>query len=176
MKLGVLRNRNFLHLFGAQTISEFGSAITDIAVPLTAVIVLRATPIEVGLLAACGRLPYLIFALAAGVIADRLRRGPLLIGSDIGRSLLLISIPVAYLAGHLTIYAAHPGIPWRQTGQIWPSAPLRLGNGSAEAVVDAVGPVSGRNRKHQLDHFLLVKVLAKSIEIGVVNVAGVADE
>ena len=52
----------------------------------------------------------------------------------------------------------------------------RLGNGSAEAVVDAVGPVSGRNRKHQLDHLLLVKVLAKRIEVGVVNVPGVADE
>ena len=61
--------------------------------PLTAVLVLGASPAAMGLLSATGGLSFLFFSLAAGVVVDRFRRRPLMIASDVGRALLLLSIP-----------------------------------------------------------------------------------
>src|SRR5260221_11810375 len=82
-------NRNFGLLWGGQTISEFGSRITREGIPLPANLVLRATPVQMGLLAATGALPVLLVSLFAGVWVDRLRRRPLLIVADLVCRLLL---------------------------------------------------------------------------------------
>ena len=98
----VLRSHpEFFKLWGGQTISSFGSAITGLALPLTAVVVLRATPLQMGLLGAVGFLPQLLLSLPAGVWVDRLPRRPILVGSDLGRAVLLGSIPVLALVGLL---------------------------------------------------------------------------
>ncbi|HEY8745388.1 MAG TPA: MFS transporter, partial [Chloroflexota bacterium] len=98
----VLRSHpEFFKLWGGQMISSFGSAITGLALPLTAVVVLRATPLQMGLLGTVGFLPQLLFSLPAGVWVDRLPRRPILIGSDLGRAVLLGSIPVLALLGLL---------------------------------------------------------------------------
>ena len=56
------------------TVSRFGSQITFLALPLTAVMVLDATPIQMGILAAAGAVPSLVFGLGAGVWIDRTKK------------------------------------------------------------------------------------------------------
>ncbi|MGZ3676845.1 MAG: MFS transporter, partial [Ktedonobacterales bacterium] len=91
------RHPDFVKLWTGQTVSKFGSHVTGIALPLTAVLTLAATPAQMGVLAALGSLPVLLIGLPAGAWVDRLRRRPLLIAADVGRALLLLSIPTAVL-------------------------------------------------------------------------------
>ena len=88
---------------GSQTISLFGSQISDLALPFVAILTLKATTFEVAALAVVDRLPFVLFTLPAGVWVDRLRRRPILIAADWGRGAALVSIPVAYAAGVLTL-------------------------------------------------------------------------
>lgn len=101
---GLWRHPDFLKLWTGETISQFGSQITFLALPLTAVIALNATPAEMGFLTAIEFAPFLILSLFAGVWVDRLRRRPILISADIGRAVLLGSIPLAYAFNWLSIY------------------------------------------------------------------------
>ena len=95
---------DFLKLWSGQTISQVGSQVSALALPLAAVLVLDASAFEVALLGTVEFLPFLLFALPAGVWVDRLRRRPILIVTDLGRGLFLASIPVAYLLDALTIW------------------------------------------------------------------------
>jgi MFS family permease len=97
------RHPDFLRLWGAQTVSQFGTGVTHLALPLTAALTLQATPSQMGLLGAAEFLPFLLFGLFAGVWADRLPRRPILVVADLGRALLLGLIPAAALAGFLRI-------------------------------------------------------------------------
>ena len=92
-----------------------GSRITREGLPLTAVLVLGASPAQMGILSATGGASVLLFSLAAGVIVDRVRRRPVMIAADLGRALLLVSIPVLALSHslsmiHLIVVAACSGI------------------------------------------------------------------
>ena len=80
------RNGDFLWLWAAQTISQFGSQITGLALPLVAILVLDATTFEVAVLVVAGWLPFFLFSLPAGAWIDRLPRRPLLISADWGRA------------------------------------------------------------------------------------------
>lgn len=93
--------RDFLKLWAGQTISELGSHITGSGLQITAVLVLGASPIQMGLLAAMMSIPSLLFGLIAGAWVDRLRRRPIMIATDFGRALLLLTIPLAALLGVL---------------------------------------------------------------------------
>jgi predicted MFS family arabinose efflux permease len=95
--------REFQKLWVGQTISAVGSAVTLVALPLTAAFTLSATPEEMGFLNAAGWLPYLFFAVFAGAWSDRLRRKPILIVTDVVRALVLVTIPIAAFAGALRI-------------------------------------------------------------------------
>ncbi len=95
-------NRAFSRLWFAQAVSRAGSEITNLALPLTAALTLGATPVQMGLLGIAQRLPELFFGLLAGVWVDRARRSPILVGSDLGRALLLGTIPLAAMLGYLT--------------------------------------------------------------------------
>lgn len=101
---GVLRSPDFLKLWGGQTISALGSHITGGGLPLLAVITLKATSTQMGILSAVSGVPVLLFSLLAGVWVDRLRRRPILIAADIGRALLLATIPLVAMLGWLTIW------------------------------------------------------------------------
>jgi predicted MFS family arabinose efflux permease len=100
---GLWRNPDFMKLWTGQTVSEFGSIVTRDALPLVALLVLGATPAQMGLVAATGALPALVFGLAAGLWVDRVRRRPIMIAADLGRALLLLTIPAAALAGRLAM-------------------------------------------------------------------------
>lgn len=99
----LLHHRDFMLLWSGQSISEIGSSVTVLALPLLAVITLHATTFEVGVLEACTTLAFLLVALPAGAWIDRWRRKPVLVWADAGRVVLLGSIPVAKAMGHLTL-------------------------------------------------------------------------
>jgi MFS family permease len=101
---GLWRHANFLKLWIGQTISQFGSQITFLALPLAAALTLHATPAQMGVLTAAGTAPFLLIGLFAGVWVDRLPRRPILLVTDVGRGLLLLAIPLAALAHRLNIY------------------------------------------------------------------------
>jgi MFS family permease len=90
-----------MRLWAAQTISVFGSGFTQLALPLIAATTLRATPAQMGILGAAEFAPFLLVGLFAGVWVDRVRRRPVLIAGDVGRAVLLLTIPAAAFAGAL---------------------------------------------------------------------------
>ena len=95
------RNRDFLKLWAGETVSAFGTYIGDVSISFAAVIALRATPLQMGLLTMATNLPALLFSLFTGVWVDRVRRRILMIACDIGRFALLVTIPLAAVAGVL---------------------------------------------------------------------------
>jgi predicted MFS family arabinose efflux permease len=100
-RAGLWANADFRKLWLGRTISEIGSRITREGLPLTAVLVLAATPLQMGVLAAMGAVPVLLVGLFAGVWVDRRRRRPILIAADVGRAALLLTIPLAAWRGWL---------------------------------------------------------------------------
>ena len=101
---GLWRHGDFLKLWSAETISQFGSTIDDIAFPLVAILVLDASAFEVAALATVLFLPFIFFTLPAGVWVDRLPRRPILIIGDFGRAALYATVPIAYVADVLTLW------------------------------------------------------------------------
>jgi MFS family permease len=97
------RNSAFVRLWGATTVSVFGSYITRIALPFVAILVLGAGPFDVAILRSLELVAALLVGFAAGAWVDRLRRRPVMVWADIGRAVLLGSIPVAYLGGWLSL-------------------------------------------------------------------------
>ena len=102
-KSALWRDRGFVQLFAAQSISQLGTQVSILALPLAALYILKAGALGVSLLRAFAVLPFVIFSLPAGVWIDRLRRRPLMIVADAGRALAMASIPVAYWLGDLTL-------------------------------------------------------------------------
>jgi MFS family permease len=96
-------NADFMKFWTGQTVSLFGSQITELALPLTAVLVLKATTFQLGLLSALGFAPFLILSLFAGVWVDRRQRRPILIRTNLASGVLVGSIPVAAAFNILSI-------------------------------------------------------------------------
>ncbi len=104
MVKGKLRgHRDFRLLWAGETVSEVGSQVSLLAIPLLAVRTLHATTFQVGLLTAASTAAFLIVGLPAGVWVDRIRRHWVMIAADLGRVLALGSIPVAYALDALTM-------------------------------------------------------------------------
>jgi MFS family permease len=101
---GLWRHGDFLRLWSAETISQLGSQVTGLALPLVAIITLDVSPFEVALLAVIEFAPFILVSLPAGVWVDRLPRRPILIVADLGRAALLATIPIAYALDALTIW------------------------------------------------------------------------
>jgi MFS family permease len=102
-RFGLLVDHDFRQLFVADTISQFGTQVTYLALPLVAILALDATPLEVGVLAACETAAFLLVGLPAGAWVDRMRRRSVLIFGDLARAVLLGSVPVAWWTGSLTM-------------------------------------------------------------------------
>ncbi|TML69132.1 MAG: MFS transporter, partial [Actinobacteria bacterium] len=100
---GLWRHADFLKLWSAQSVSQLGTQISAIALPLVALYELHATAFEVAALGTVEFLPFLLFTLPAGVWVDRLRRRWLMVTADLGRVVALGSIPLAAALGHLTL-------------------------------------------------------------------------
>lgn len=98
---GVWRNPDFLKLWTGETISLIGSHITLLALPLTAVLSLQATPSQMGILGAARFAPFLLMTLLAGVWVDHHRRRTILIAANLGRAVLMGLIPLLAVQGQL---------------------------------------------------------------------------
>ena len=103
-KGGLWRHSDFLKLWSAETISQVGSQVTGLALPLVAIITLDVSAFEVALLGVVEFAPFILISLPAGVWVDRLPRRPILIVGDLGRAALLATIPIAYATDALTIW------------------------------------------------------------------------
>jgi MFS family permease len=103
--MGLLRRHPaFRNLWIGQTISVFGDQITMIALPLVAVLTLDAGPFAVGVLAAAGWAPHLVLSLGVGEWIDRRPSKRLaLVWADVGRALVLATVPLAYAFDALTL-------------------------------------------------------------------------
>lgn len=97
------RNRNFLLLWAGQGAGTLGPRVAMVALPLLALDVLNASTFQASLLTFLGWLPYLLFSLPAGVLADRWDQRRLMIGCDVGRMLLMLSVPLVAMAGLLSL-------------------------------------------------------------------------
>ncbi len=96
-------NANFRRYFVGQSVSLLGDQVSLIALPLTAVLALHASPGEMGALTTAYLVPNLLFSLHAGAWVDRRgSRREVMLATDVGRGLLTLTIPVAYAFGHLT--------------------------------------------------------------------------
>jgi MFS family permease len=100
-RIGLWRRPSFLKLWAGSTVSLFGSQITFLALPFTAVLLLHATAVQISFLMIAQTLPTLLIGLFAGVWVDRLPRRPLLLSADVGRALVLASVPIIALLGRL---------------------------------------------------------------------------
>ena len=103
MSTGLWREADFMKLWAGQAVSELGSVVTRTALPIAAVLLLGATPVEMALLLTSASAAVLLFGLAAGAWIDRLRRRPIMIAADAVRALALASVPAAAFAGVLRI-------------------------------------------------------------------------
>lgn len=98
------KNPDFRRLWAAESISKFGDAVSVVAVPLTAILVLGAGPTELGALGGAQFLPIVLLGLPAGVWIDRLRTRRAIIGAaDLARGVVLMSVPLAWVIGVLTL-------------------------------------------------------------------------
>ena len=104
---GLWRNPDFAKLWGSLTITHFGGQVTFLALPLTAALMLDATPFEVGVLTALEALPYPLFGLFAGVLVDRARKLPVIIWADLGRGLALAVVPLCAWLDMLTMHVLY---------------------------------------------------------------------
>lgn len=101
---GLWRHSDFLKLWSAETVSQFGTQISLLALPLVAIDVLHVSAFKVAAMTTVEFLPFLLVSLPAGVWVDRLPRRPILVAGDLARAGLLASIPIANWMGVLTIW------------------------------------------------------------------------
>ena len=118
----LIRNRNYRLLFTAGALTNLGDGLVALALPWLATLLTR-DPIAIAAVAAAGRIPWLLFSIPAGVIADRTDRRKLIARSDLLRALIVGAI--------LILALSNPG-----PGAIWVLAGLALLLGSAEVLRD----------------------------------------
>lgn len=99
----VFRLSGYLRFWLAETVSQFGTYITTLALQVLVVLTLKGTATDVGLVSAARWLPYLLFGLVLGALVDRRRRKPILVATDLGRAALLAAIPGLWLLGALSL-------------------------------------------------------------------------
>jgi MFS family permease len=99
----LLRSPDFRRFWLSTILTSFGAQITGLALPICAVLLLHATPTQMGTLAALQSLPFLLFGLPVGVLLDRSRRLPIMLCSDVVVAVALVSVPLAYWLGVLSM-------------------------------------------------------------------------
>ena len=100
---GLYRSPDFRKLWISLTVTSFGAQVTNLALPLTAALLLQATPLEMGILVALETLPFALVSLHAGVLIDRVRKLPVVIACNIARGAALLAIPIAAFTHVLSV-------------------------------------------------------------------------
>src|SRR4051794_614991 len=99
----IWRDGDFLRYWTGHSVSQLGAAVTQVALPLVALLTLSASSAQIGLLRAAEFLPYLLLTLPAGALVDRVRRRPLMVACDLERAAVLLLVPLAAWLGHLSL-------------------------------------------------------------------------
>ena len=99
----IWQNGAFVRLFTAASVSYVGSFVTRTALPLAAIYGLHAGPLELSAIRSFEFVGWLLVGFVAGAWVDRLRRRPVMIWTDLGRAVILASIPVAAILGTITL-------------------------------------------------------------------------
>jgi len=99
----LLRDFAYRRLWTSILISSFGGHVTMLALPLTAAVLLHASPTQMGLLTAMELLPFVLFSLPVGVWLDRIRKLPIYIAGELTIGVVVASVPVAWWLGWLSI-------------------------------------------------------------------------
>ena len=100
----LLRNVTYRRLWTSILISSFGGQVTMLALPLTAAVLLHASPTQMGLLTAMEILPFVLFSLPSGVWLDRVRKLPVYIYGELALGLVVASVPFAWWMGWLSMH------------------------------------------------------------------------
>ena len=100
---GLWLSADFRRIWASLTITSFGAQISNLALPLTAALLLHATPMQMGILVALETLPFALVSLHAGVLLDRMRKLPVVIFSDLARGSALVIVPIAAFTDLLSI-------------------------------------------------------------------------
>ena len=100
---GLWRSADFRKLWVSLTVTSFGAQVTNLALPLTAALLLHATPLQMGILVALETLPFALVSLHAGVLIDRVRKLPVVIACNVARGGALLAIPAAAYLGALSV-------------------------------------------------------------------------
>ncbi|MFI6393036.1 MFS transporter [Nonomuraea sp. NPDC050540] len=104
MTVPLRRRPDYRLLWASRTISVAGTEVSKLAVPLTGITLLAASPSQMGLLTAAAFVPALLFGLQAGAVSDRLRRHrPLMIGCELVAAAAALAVPAAWLLGALSV-------------------------------------------------------------------------
>ncbi len=99
----LLRDRTYRRLWISTLISSLGGQVTLLALPLTAAVLLQATPWEMGLLTAMELAPFALLSLPAGVWLDRVRKLPVYLGGHLLMAIMLLTVPLIWALGGLTM-------------------------------------------------------------------------
>ena len=99
----LLRDATYRRLWLSILVSSLGGQVTMLALPLTAAVLLHATPTQMGLLTAMEIAPFVLFSLPSGVWLDRVRKLPVYVGGEIALALTVASVPLAWVLGVLTM-------------------------------------------------------------------------
>jgi MFS family permease len=99
----LLRDATYRRLWTSILISSFGGQVTMLALPLTAAVLLHATPTQMGLLTAMEIVPFVLFSLPSGVWLDRVRKLPVYIVGESALAVVVASVPFAWWMGWLTM-------------------------------------------------------------------------
>ena len=99
----LLRQATYRRLWTSILISSFGGQVTMLALPLTAAVLLHATPTQMGLLTAMEILPFVLFSLPSGVWLDRVRKLPVYVAGELLLAAVVSSVPLAWWLGWLAM-------------------------------------------------------------------------
>jgi hypothetical protein len=99
----LLRDATYRRLWTSILISSLGGQVTMLALPLTAAVLLHATPTQMGLLTAMEIAPFVLFSLPAGVWLDRVRKLPIYVTGECALAVIVASVPLAWALGLLTM-------------------------------------------------------------------------
>ena len=132
--LGLLTTHQaFRRLWAGQAASVLGDRVSGLAMPLAAVLVLRAGAPAMGVLTAAGLLPFLVLSIPVGAWVDRAsHRRRLMLWADVARAVLTLTIPLAFVTHHLSLLllgavaALSPGSWSRRSARRWRWWPMRL--------------------------------------------------
>lgn len=106
----LLRHRQFARLWLASTISQVGTQVTVLVVPLIALKLLKASTFQVSVLGVAEYLPFILIGLQAGAILDRSERKPIMLLCDLVRAIALVAIPIAWALDALQLWMLYVAV------------------------------------------------------------------